>query len=114
MISKELLKGVIKPVILKVLEEGGRMYGYEITQTVEKLTQGKIRLSYGALYPILHQLEKDGILTTQTEMVNNRARVYYQITPEGKSFVQVKIEELEEFLNTVQNLLKPDWGLQCI
>ncbi len=112
MISKELLKGVLKPVILKVLEENGRMYGYEITQTVEQITKGKVKLSYGALYPILHKLEKDGTLSTDTEMVNNRARVYYSLTPQGKTVVQEKIEELEEFVSTIQILLKPNLGLQ--
>lgn len=113
-ISKELLKGVLKPVILKVLEEKGRMYGYEITQTVEQITKGKVKLSYGALYPILHKLEIDGILKTETEMVNNRARVYYQITPQGKGLVREKIEELEDFLTTIQCLLNPGLELKCI
>ncbi|NBC83249.1 MAG: PadR family transcriptional regulator [Bacteroidetes bacterium] len=115
MISRELQKGVLKPLILKVLNENGRMYGYEITQKVQVLTQGKIKLSYGALYPILHKLEKDGTLQTESATVNNRTRVYYHITPNGKSVVKEKIEELEEFINTIQILLKPNLGLDtCI
>ena len=48
MISKDLLKGTLKTIVLKLLEEKGRMYGYEITQEVERLTEGKIQLSWGA------------------------------------------------------------------
>ena len=40
------------------------MYGYEITRKVEELTSGKIVLTYGALYPVLHKLESEGVLVT--------------------------------------------------
>ena len=39
MISKDLLKGTLKTIVLKLLEENGRMYGYEITREVERLTE---------------------------------------------------------------------------
>ena len=61
MISTELLKGSLKTIVLKVLEENGRMYGYQITHKVEELTSGKIILTYGALYPVLHKLEDEGV-----------------------------------------------------
>ena len=59
MISTDLLKGSLKTIVLKLLDENGRMYGYEITRKVEELTAGKIMLSYGALYPVLHKLESE-------------------------------------------------------
>ena len=37
------------------------MHGYEITRKVEELTDGKIKLTYGALYPVLHKLENEGV-----------------------------------------------------
>jgi PadR family transcriptional regulator PadR len=111
MISKELLKGSLKSIILKLLKEQGRMYGYEITQKVEDITSGKILLTYGALYPILHKLEKDGSVTTESEMVNNRTRVYYKLTKQGHSTAMEKIKELEEFIETIRTILKPDFGL---
>ena len=111
MISKELLKGSLKSIILKLLAENEKMYGYEITQRVSELSAGKIKLTYGALYPILHKLEKDGIVTTESEVVNNRNRIYYFLTPKGNSFAIEKIKELEEFLETISILLKPQVGL---
>ena len=111
MISKELLKGSLKSIILKLLKEQGRMYGYEITQKVEEITSGKIQLTYGALYPILHKLEKDGTVTTDNESVNNRTRVYYKLTKQGQSTAMEKIKELEEFIDTIRTILKPDFGL---
>ena len=58
MYSSELIKGTLKTIILKLLKEQGKMYGYEITNKVKDLTQGKIQITEGALYPTLHALEK--------------------------------------------------------
>ena len=43
MVSNDLLKGTLKTIVLSLLEEKGRMYGYEITQEVERLTKGKVQ-----------------------------------------------------------------------
>lgn len=113
MISSDLMKGLLKPIILKLLDENDRMYGYEITQKVEMLTQGKVKLTYGALYPILHKLEVDGIVTTETELFNNRSRVYYKLTPAGFNSAKEKILELEEFISTIGMILKPNLGFKA-
>jgi DNA-binding PadR family transcriptional regulator len=111
MISRELLKGSLKSIVLKLLAEHGRMYGYEITQKVAILTAGQITLTYGALYPVLHKLEKEGALITESELVNNRNRIYYKLTKKGNETAREKIKELEDFINTIGILLKPDLGI---
>ena len=90
------------------------MYGYELTQKVEELTEGKVKLTFGALYPILHKLEQDGIVKTESEVINNRNRIYYSLTEKGTSTAKEKIAELEEFVNTIKILLKPNYGLQYV
>jgi DNA-binding PadR family transcriptional regulator len=112
MVNKEFLKGILKPLILKVLQDNTKMYGYEITQEVEKLTSGKIKLSYGGLYPILHTLEAEGIVLTETVNVDNRIRKYYYLTKEGTLNANERIRELEEFITTIQCVLKPKPSLQ--
>lgn len=108
MIARELLKGSLRSIVLKLLAENGRMYGYEITQKVEELTAGKIKLTYGALYPILHKLEVDEAVVTESQNFNNRIRIYYKLTPKGDSFAQEKIAEMEEFIEVITLLLKPN------
>src|ERR1035437_3072212 len=108
MIARELLKGSLRSIVLKLLAENGRMYGYEITQKVEELTAGKIKLTYGALYPILHKLEVDEAVVTESQNFNNRIRIYYKLTPKGDSFAQEKIAEMEEFIDVITLLLKPN------
>jgi DNA-binding PadR family transcriptional regulator len=111
MISSELIKGSLKTIILKLLEEKGPMHGYAITRKVEELTGGKIKLTYGALYPILHKLESEKILVTAKEINNNRMRIYYALTPKGHSVVTEKIKELKEFIESLQNIIELKPGL---
>lgn len=112
MISSELLKGSLKTIVLKVLEENGRMYGYEITRKVEEITAGNVKLTYGALYPVLHKLEDEGILVTESENFNNRIRIYYNLTSSGKSVVAEKIVEMKEYIDTLRKIVEPQPGLK--
>jgi len=112
MISKELLKGSLKSIVLKLLSENKRMYGYEITQKVEELANGKIKLTFGALYPILHKLETDGAVITETEIMNGRVRIYYKLTPKGTNVAKEKVKELQDFIEMIGILLKPGYSLE--
>ncbi len=101
MYSKELTKGTLLPIILKLLSQSEKMYGYEITQKVKELTRGKIDISEGALYPILHKLEADGILDTEKVYIGKRVRKYYTVTGSGKKAVQEVTDELNDFIATL-------------
>ena len=103
--SSELIKGTLKTIILKLLKDNKRMYGYEITQRVKELTNDRIQLTEGALYPSLHALEADGILTTETEYIGKRVRKYYSLSPKGKTVTKEKISEFADFMNTMKFLL---------
>jgi DNA-binding PadR family transcriptional regulator len=81
------------------------MYGYEITQKVKELTGDKIQLTEGALYPTLHALEADGILTTETEYIGKRVRKYYSLSEKGNTVSKEKISEFADFMNTMKFLL---------
>lgn len=105
MYSKELLKGTLKTIILKLLSENDRMYGYQITQKVKEITEGKINLTEGALYPALHKLEADGLLTTEKIEVGSRIRKYYTLTQSGNSSAKEKVEELIDFMETLKAII---------
>lgn len=111
MISNQLYSGSLKTIVLKLLKEEGPMHGYAITNKVEELTKGKITLAYGALYPILHKLESEKVLVTTSEVYNNRVRIYYALTPSGQAVVAEKIEELKEFIESLQLIIEPKAGL---
>ncbi len=107
MYSKEIVKGTLKPIILKLLNEHGRMYGYEITSKVKELTTDKIQITEGALYPLLHKLESEQIVTTEKEYIGKRVRKYYSLTPEGKTIAEQAIEEFLDFMITIKGILEP-------
>ena len=102
-----LYKGCLEPVVLKLLDDNGRMYGYEITQKVKEATAGELNITEGALYPLLHRLEAEGILEVEMEHIGNRVRKYYSLTRAGKKEKQKAVAELENFKNTLQLLLNP-------
>lgn len=104
-VSNELYKGTMQTIILKLLEENGKMYGYEITQKVKTLTQGNLILKEGALYPTLHKLVTSGMLETTSEVVDNRVRIYYVLTKRGEQETVNKLKEAEEFIKDLQLLL---------
>ena len=87
------------------------MYGYEITREVEKLTERKVQLTWGALYPTLHKLEADGLVVTEEYNIGKRVRKYYRLTPEGNTVSRDKVEEFIEFVRIMKQLLKPSPGL---
>ncbi len=112
MYSSELIKGTLKTIILKLLSETKQMYGYEITQRVKELTADKIQITEGALYPTLHALEKEGIVTTEVVNIGKRVRKYYTLTSKGKSEASEKVNEFADFIATMGFLLdiKPKLG----
>jgi PadR family transcriptional regulator PadR len=112
MITSDLIKGSLKTIVLKLLKEEGPMHGYAITRKVEDLTGGKMKLTYGALYPVLHKLEKEGVLVTTSENFNNRIRIYYSLTPKGQKVVAERIKELNEFIESLQRIVDTKPGLR--
>jgi DNA-binding PadR family transcriptional regulator len=103
--SQELLKGTLKTIILNLLSENGKMYGYEITQSIKELTKGEIQITEGSLYPALHGLVAEGLLVTESVNIGKRVRKYYKLTKQGKSETKKKLNEFAEFVFIMQGLL---------
>lgn len=103
--NSPLYKGSLTTIIMKLLEENGKMYGYEITQKVKKITKGELNITEGALYPALHKLEAEGLLDVEVAKVDNRMRKYYKLTESGKKETVNRLEELEEFIRNMQTLV---------
>lgn len=82
------------------------MYGYEITQRVKELSDSRLLLTEGALYPSLHRLEAEGLLKTETVMLGKRVRKYYALTTTGRSLAKDRVEELVDFIKTMSSVLQ--------
>lgn len=105
--NQKLYKGSLQTIILKLLEQNDKMYGYEITQKVKELTKGKLSITEGALYPALHKLESEGLLDVEVIEVDKRLRKYYKLTEVGTKETINKQSEMQEFLQTMQQLINP-------
>lgn len=82
------------------------MYGYEITQRVKDLSEGRILLTEGALYPTLHRLEAEGLLKTEVVNIGKRIRKYYLLTAPGKAQAKDRVAEFVDFINTMTTVLQ--------
>jgi PadR family transcriptional regulator, regulatory protein PadR len=111
MYSKELLKGTLQTMVLQLLAENDRMYGYEITQRVKVLSDDRIQLTEGALYPALHKLEAEGLLSTEQVHVGRRMRKYYRLTAAGATEASSRVQEFADFFETMKRILNLQPGL---
>lgn len=107
--SKELLKGSTPLLVLSVLKSQD-LYGYKIIRELEIRSENVFEMSEGTLYPILHALEKEKLLTSYWEECDGRKRKYYHITDKGlKQFAQKK-EEFISYSKNVTKVLNFAWG----
>lgn len=104
MFSNEILKGMLKPLIIKLINDNGRMYGYQITQKVKELSFNNIQLTEGALYPALHKLVEDGILVVEKEQIGNRERKYYSLSHAQLDTAASKLDEIKQSIQLLIQL----------
>ncbi|WP_051890841.1 PadR family transcriptional regulator [Chryseobacterium sp. JM1] len=105
--KNSLYKGTLQNIILKLLSKEVKMYGYQITQRAKELTEGELEMTEGALYPLLHKLENDGMITSEIQKINGRDRKYYLLTEKGKKHQTVQENEMKSYLlnlNTIFNI----------
>ncbi len=100
----ELLKGTLSTIILKLLAENGKMYGYQITQKVKEISEGAILVKEGSLYPALFKLKEEGLVDTEEENIGKRVRRYYILTNAGKEETQRRIQEVHIFIELLQKI----------
>lgn len=96
--KNSLYKGTLQNIILKLLSKEVKMYGYQITQRAKELTEGELEMTEGALYPLLHKLENDGMITSEVQKINGRDRKYYLLTEKGKKNQAVQENEMKSYL----------------
>jgi DNA-binding PadR family transcriptional regulator len=105
-ISRELIAASTEPLILSILQRGEN-YGYAIAEQVRTFSSGKIEWTEGMLYPVLHRLERRGLLKSRWETTEGaRKRRYYFLTARGR---EALAERRREWL-AVHATLNEAWG----
>ncbi|MDB6079715.1 MAG: hypothetical protein JWO82_3462 [Akkermansiaceae bacterium] len=87
MLSKELVAASTEPIVLAILAEG-ESYGYAIIQRVRALSAEQIEWTDGMLYPVLHRMEKRGLIQARWgESETGRKRKYYALQNDGQKAI---------------------------
>jgi PadR family transcriptional regulator PadR len=106
-ISKDLVAASAAPLVLSILREG-ESYGYAIIQKVRDLSDGQMEWTDGMLYPVLHRLEEQGLISASWQVSEaGRKRKYYSLTAQGKK----ELAEQKRQWEIVNTTLSGIWGL---
>jgi len=109
--DSRLLWGTVEMLILDVISRGPS-YGYQISQTVLAESRGYFELKEGSLYPALHRLERQRLLSSYwVDTPEGRRRKFYRLTPEGQAALEAKRQEWRIFSAGVVGVLGTSRGL---
>lgn len=101
MIRKELVAASAEPLILSLLAKG-ESYGYAIIQEIKARSENRMEWTDGMLYPVLHRLERKGLIKSRwAEPENGRKRKYYSIKKDGRQ----ALEEHHDHWDIVHSVL---------
>ena len=105
-INKDLVAASSTPLVLAILVEGDS-YGYAILQRVRELSEGELEWTDGMLYPVLHRLERSGLVESRWEKAESgRRRKYYRITQAGRK----QLADERRQWRTVDQTLRKIWS----
>jgi PadR family transcriptional regulator PadR len=80
----ELLQGTLDVLILKAVSLGP-LHGYGALLRIQQISQNRLQILQGSLYPALYRLEHQGLITSEWgESENKRKAKYYRLTPTGR------------------------------
>ncbi len=83
-LGKDLVAASATPLVLAILGED-ESYGYAIIKRVSDLSNGHLQWTDGMLYPVLHRLERNGLVASSWKAAESgRRRKYYRLTTEGR------------------------------
>ena len=108
-LSKDLVAASATPLVLAILAEADS-YGYAILKRVTQLSGGHLHWTDGMLYPVLHRLERQGLVASKwCASENGRRRKYYRITRAGRA----QLADQRQQWQVVDGILRGIWMKAC-
>ena len=108
--NKELIGASTRLLILAALAREAS-YGYAIIQSINDEADGLFVWQEGTVYPVLHKLEKEGLLRTQWQQADTgRRRKYYYITAEGRDALAGGAEQWQGFHKMIRSMAEEPHG----
>ncbi len=104
-IQENLKRGMTELLILHLLKQED-MYGYQLTQELEKRSDGLFILKEGTMYPSLYRLIDKVMISDRKELIGKRrVRVYYHIEPAGIEYLDAIYAEYLSITEGIQKIL---------
>jgi PadR family transcriptional regulator PadR len=104
--ARELLKGNTPTLVLAVLKVAP-LHGYGIAREIERRSGNALKFKEGTLYPALHALEREGLITGQWHKEGNaRERKVYTITPAGHAALDRRARTWTEFVTAIHKVME--------
>jgi transcriptional regulator len=103
----EIPPGTLYLLILKTLARSGDLHGYEIAESIQRISNEVLQVEEGSLYPALQRMLIKGWVTAKwgTTAANRRAR-YYQLTAAGRKQLAVELSQFERVIGAVARVIE--------
>ena len=106
--DSDLLRGNTDALLLALINEHGRTYGYRLIKEIEVRSRGFFRLREGSVYPALRKLENEGLVRGEwMKLPNGQERRYYVITDRGREFLAERVKMWQSFASAMELVLRP-------
>ena len=93
-------------LVLLLLLQSGKKYGYQLAQELNKFSDGNYELKETTMYPTLYRLNENGYLDSEQIKVGaRRTRVYYFITVNGRQRLQDLLDEYQTITNAIEKII---------
>lgn len=97
----------LETLILASLEHG-RKFGFEVARHIISRSQDGLKLGEGQLYPILHRLHREGMVSAEWEMPEGETpRKVYSLTEKGRGKLAEGRQLWKEFVSSVEAVISP-------
>ena len=104
--TTELLQGTLDLLILKAVSLGP-LHGYGVLLRIQQISQNRLQIQQGSLYPALYRLEHQGLITSEWgESENNRKAKYYRLTTSGRRRLKEETAYWRRFSETIGFVLE--------
>ena len=91
----------VLPLLVMHVMSSGPSYGNQLMERISELTEGVLSINPNTMYPLLRQLESQGLIEGRWEHPERRSRRYYSLTPEGKKEYRRLRKDVRPFLESV-------------
>jgi PadR family transcriptional regulator, regulatory protein PadR len=101
----DLLQGTLDMLVLKAVSLGP-LHGYGVLLRIQQISQDRLEVQQGSLYPALYRLEHEGWIAGEWgESENKRRARYYRLTVAGRRRLEVETKKWNQFAEVIGVIL---------